>query len=452
MNSPISLRRRLLMSVMSAVFLLWIVFGIVTYRVARVEAGEMLDGQLAQTAHLILAQMRYASNKDHDVQQLITLNDAEVYPYEQSLEFQVWDALGHLWLHSDNSPTTPIAHRVGYADIRNAGQLWRMLALWSSDHRYQVQVAEPVKDREEVALNMATRSVWPMLLALPLLAGLIYIAVKQSMQPLDEVARSVIARSRNNLEPIDTGAAPREAQPLIDALNNLFERLASALEFERRFTADAAHELRTPLAAIKVQAQVCQISHDAPSRLHALSQVAHSVDRASRLIDQLLGLARLDPLQTLTNVVSFDLRLPLQDGLQEMQFILQEKNQQLEVVLPFAPVMLQGDPEMLHLAIRNLLENATRYTPEKGHIRVGITREPRFIRLWVGDSGPGVLADDLPKLTERFFRGRNISAEGSGLGLPIVKRVAELNGAQLSFINIPAGGLEAALVWPTTLS
>ncbi len=427
--------------------MLWLVFGVVSYRVARTEAGEMLDGQLAQTGHLILAQMQYTSGKDRVLHQLIPLNAPEIHPYEQSLEFQVWDAQGQLWLHSDNAPTTPIAHRVGYADIHNAKQLWRMLALWSPDHHYQVQVAEPVKDREEVAFDMATHSLWPMVLALPLLAGLIYLAVKQSMKPLDNVALSVIARSKNNLEPIATVTAPREARPLIDALNNLFERLASALEFERRFTADAAHELRTPLAAIKLQAQVCQISQDESSRLHALSQVALSVDRASRLIDQLLGLARLDPLQSVTHAVSFDLSLLAQDVLKELRPAIHEKNQQLEVVLPSATVKLQGDPDMLRLAIRNLLENATRYTPKQGRIQVGIEDKPRAIRLWVRDSGPGVLADDLPQLTERFYRGQNITAEGSGLGLPIVKRVAELNGARLSLNNLPGGGLEAILEW-----
>ena len=435
--------------------MLWLVFGVVTYRVARVEAGEMLDGQLAQTAHLILAQIRYARLEDRGMQQRIKLiNGRDVHPYEQSLEFQVWDARGRLWLKSDNAPTTPIAHHDGYADIHNAGQPWRMLALWSPSHRYQVQVAEPVKDREEVAFDMATRSVLPMFLALPFLAGLIYLAVKQSMRPLDDVALSVSVRSKNNLNPIDAEATPSEARPLVVALNSLFERLASALEFERRFTADAAHELRTPLAAIKVQAQVCQIGTDETMRLHALSQVAFSVDRASRLIDQLLRLARLDPLHGMAEAVPFDLGRQVQDVVNDVREAAMEKNQHLEFALPDGPVKLQGDPEMLRLAIRNLLENAIRYTPQDGTVTVGIDKGHSAVRFWVRDSGPGVLSDDLPHLTERFYRGRNVTAGGSGLGLPIVKRVAELNNAQLTLSNIPEGGLEATLEWalPETLN
>lgn len=448
-----SLRGRLLVSVMGAVFIFWLVSGVVTYRVALAEAGEMLDGQLAQTAHLILAQIRYTRVENHGTQlQIKLINDRDVHPYEQSLEFQVWDTLGKLLLHSDNAPTTPIAHRDGYADIRHIGMPWRMLALWSPDRRYQVQVAEPAKDREAVAFDVATRSVLPMLLALPFLAGLVFLAVKQALQPLDDVALSVIARSKNNLEPIETSAAPREARPLVDALNGLFERLASALDFERRFTADAAHELRTPLAAIKVQAQVCQISPDEPTRLHALSQVVCSVDRASRLIDQLLRLARLDPVQGMAKAASFDLGFLVRDVLKEMSLPVQEKNQHLDVMLPLAPVMLQGDPEMLRLAIRNLLENATRYTPQNGEIAVGVDNKNGSTLFWVRDTGPGILADDSPYLTERFYRGHNVPAGGSGLGLPIVKRVAELNGARLILRNLPDGGLEAVLEWPPSES
>ncbi|MGA9165659.1 MAG: ATP-binding protein [Thiobacillus sp.] len=448
MKSSKSLRNRLLFSLMGAVFLLWLVFGVVTYQVARVEAGEMLDGQLAQTAHLIIAQMQQVQMEPGSQQQLVRLiNRNDVHPYEQSLEFQVWDAYGKLWVHSDNAPIVPIARHDGYADIHHAGQPWRMLAMWSPEHRFQVQVAEPVKDREVLAFGVATHSVLPMFLALPFMAGLIYLAVKQSMRPLDDVALSVAARSKNNLDPIATGVVPREARPLIDALNGLLERLASALEFERRFTSDAAHELRTPLAAIKVQAQVCQMSTDEAMRSHALTQVTCSVDRASRLVEQLLRLARLDPLSGIVDAVSFDLGPLVQDVINELHPAAQEKNQSLEFTPPPSPVQLHGDPEMLRVAIRNLLENAIRYTPVGGHVSAGIQRSDLSVRFWVRDTGQGALAEDLPHLTERFYRGGNVAAGGSGLGLPIVKRVAELNDARLHLSNMPGGGLEAVLEW-----
>ena len=455
MRPPKSLHRRLLVSVMGAVLVLWLVFGVVAYRVARVEAGEMLDGQLAQTAHLVIAQIQYMLIEAGEIHQSIKLiNDNDVHPYEQSLEFQVWDEHGQLWLHSDNAPTTPIAHHDGYADIRHAGKPWRMLALWSPDHRFQVQVAEPVEDRESVAIDLATHSVFPTFIALPFLAGLIYLAVKRSMRPLGEVALSVSARSKNNLDPIAADAAPPEVRPLVIALNSLFERLASALEFERRFTADAAHELRTPLAAIKVQAQVCQVSPDEAMRSHALSQVVCGVDRAGHLIEQLLRLARLDPLHGMAEAIPFDLGRLVQEVMNEVRPGAQQKKQRLNFMPPDVPVQLLGDPGMLRLALRNLLENAIRYTPPEGSVTAGIDHGRDSVRFWVRDSGPGVLADDLPHLTERFYRGRNVGVGGSGLGLPIVKRVAELNNAQLRVRNLPEGGLEAALEWtlPPTLS
>ncbi len=444
-----SLRSRLLVSLMGAALVLWLVLGLVNYKVARHEAGEMLDGQLAQTAHLILAQIQYAQIDAQGMHKSIKLiDDNDAHPYEQSLEFQVWGAHGQLWLHSDNGPTTPLAHHDGYAEIHHAGHPWRMLALWSPDHRFQVQVAEPTKDRENVAFDVATRSALPSFLALPLLAGLIYLAVKQSMRPLDDVAASVTARSRNNLTPIAVAATPREVRPLVIALNSLLERLASAIDLERRFTADAAHELRTPLAAIKVQAQVCQASTEETMRLHALSQVACGVDRASHLIEQLLRLARLDPLYGVAEGVSFDLGQLAQDVVDELSPAAREKNQRLSFIPPAIPARLHGDPEMLRLAIRNLVENAIRYTPRDGNVAAGIDNDGSVpVRFWVRDSGPGIMAGDLPHLTERFYRGHNVTAEGSGLGLAIAKRVAELNNAQLHLKNKPEGGLEASLEW-----
>jgi two-component system sensor histidine kinase QseC len=268
------------------------------------------------------------------------------------------------------------------------------------------------------------------------------------MRPLDTLAHSVGARSKSNLEPIAAAAAPREVRPLLGALNGLFERLAVALEFERRFTADAAHELRTPLAAIKVQAQVCQAASDEAMRAHALAQVVCGVERATRLIEQLLRLARLDPLVGLTEAADFEPAVVLRDALDDVRAAADARQQTIDLELAATPARLHGDPDMLRLAVRNLLENAVRYSPQAGRIGVGITDTETNIRLWVRDSGAGVPDVELPHLSERFYRGRNTTQSGSGLGLAIVKRIAELHGAQLRLKNLPHGGFEAALEWP----
>ena len=182
-------------------------------------------------------------------------------------------------------------------------------------------------------------------------------------------------------------------------------------------------------------------------RLHALSQVACGVDRASHLIEQLLRLARLDPLYGVVEGVSFDLGQLAQDVVDELGPAAREKNQRLSFTPPAIAAQLQGDPEMLRLAIRNLVENAIRYTPRDGNVAAGIDNGSGPIRFWVRDSGPGIMVDDLPHLTERFYRGHNVTAEGSGLGLAIAKRVAELSRAQLHLRNMREGGLEAALEW-----
>lgn len=452
-----SLRARLLLTVSIATLLVWGAAGVVSYYKALHEADELMDGQLAQSAKLLMAQVL------HEVEDLEkttaiteTLDDSSSHPYEQHIEFRVWSASGRLLLRSKNSPdsiwsSTPKDDDIHYADMIHSGQPWRMLSMRSPDRLYLVQVAHPTQDRERVGLEVATQVAIPILLALPLLAVLVYVSVRRSLHPLEKLAADVAARSPENLETLSALSTPRETQPLVEALNRLLKRLGATLENERRFTADAAHELRTPLAAVKIQAQVALASTDAADHQHALRQVLAGADRATRLVEQLLRLARLDPLARLPQPQAIDLSALAIDVVADMQVVAERKRQQLSFVAPGFPVSVQGDADLLCVALRNLVENALRYTPEQGVIEVVAALDNAQPVLAVRDTGPGVNADEAHRLVERFYRGERInsdaSGDGSGLGLAIVQRIAELHGAQLEISNRAAGGLEARLRW-----
>lgn len=445
-----SLRLRLLLTLLPATILIWLVAGVVSYKKASHEAEELLEGQLAQSAKLLMAQVRHEKNDNgKKIRALVEgVVGGERHPYEQALEFQIWGRDGALWLRSGNAPAEPLSSQPGYRDILHHGQPWRMLAIWAPGGEFQVQVAQSLADRERVALEVATQVGLPIVLALPLLALLIYLAVRRAVRPLDLLAEGLSARNPDNLEALpENGDAPSEVRPLILALNRLLARLSITLDNERRFTADAAHELRTPLAAIKIQSQVALASTEEEDRRHALRQVRAGTDRASRLVDQLLRLARLDPLAGIAQASDVRLDEVAAQLVGEVVPLARELGKSLSLVDSPDEVVVRGDADLLRVALRNLVENALRHTPDGCEITLGASLEKGQPLLWVRDTGPGVEEDELSRITERFFRGRDVTQEGSGLGLAIVRRVAELHGARLELANHPEGGLIARLRW-----
>lgn len=460
---PGSLRARLLLTVSIATLLVWGAAGLASYDQALHEADELMDGQLAQSAKLLMAQVLHESEELEARGKLaasleeITENldfDAS-HPYEQHLEFRVLSQSGSLLLRSTHAPEMGALNFRGeaaeFSDIDHSGQPWRMLSLRSPDGRFAVQIAHPIRDRDRVGLEVATQVAIPILLALPLLALMVYFSVRSSLRPLEELAADVAARSPDNLEVLSEPRTLREAQPLVAALNRLLSRLAAALDNERRFTADAAHELRTPLAAVKIQAQVALASSDVADHQHALRQVLAGADRATRLVEQLLRLARLDPLARLPQPRLLDLASLAAEVVGDMQAQALAKRQCLSIVTPAGAVNVQGDIDLLTVALRNLVENALRYTPESGVIEVVAMMDADRPLLSVRDNGFGVDAEEAPRLLERFYRGKAVAhadnSNGSGLGLAIVQRIAELHGARLEIINRASGGLDASLRW-----
>lgn len=444
-----SLRWRLVRAVGLASLLVWLAAAFLVYDNAQHEAAELMDGELAQSARLLLALIR--DNEDHlaDVaERLADMRGKARDIYEPQLEFQIGRGDGTILLRSPDAPDLPILGLPGYSDIVRQDASWRMLNLTAADAKYRIQVAHSLAARDQAALEVASRTLLPLVFSVPLLLLLIYVSVRRGLQPLDALAQDVRTRSPGNLTPLHGRAVPQEAMPLVAALNSLLERLAIALNNERRFTADAAHELRTPLAAVKVHTQVALLSADAVARDHALRQIEAGVGRGDHLVDQLLRLARLDPLAGLDLLRSFDLGETVRQEIVRLLEAMPEDAHRLEIDIPEQAVDIVGDSDLVGIAIRNLADNALRYSPAAGAIHITVSEEGSAVSLTIRDHGPGVPDSELARLTERFFRGNHQPAEGNGLGLAIVKRITELHGAELHFRNHPDGGLVSRIVWP----
>ena len=428
-----SLRRRLLFLLSGTVLAAWLATAVFTYFDARKEIGEMLDAHLAQSAGLIAAQLEHELEDDHEA----TL--PRQYKHERKIAFQVWDRKGRLRLRSSSAPEARLQSQPeGYGDATIDGKRWRLFSRWDESRHYLVQVGERYELRDELAESVAGHLLHPLYFALPALALLIWLAVGAGLVPLAGIAREVAQRAPDNLAHLDAGSAPREISPLIGALNALFDRLRTSLEQERRFTADAAHELRTPLAAVKTQAQVALGATGEAERGRALASVVAGTDRASRLVEQLLVLARLDPQTALPPGQTVDLHELARQGVAEIAPAAAAKGVEVSLAAgDAAPV--PGDAVLLAVLLRNLLDNAVRYTPSGGEVEVAVAHRSGGVSLAVVDNGPGISEAERGQVFERFHRLLGSGEEGSGLGLSIVRRIADLHRAGVSLDTGPGG-------------
>ncbi len=438
-SAAASIRRRLIASLVSLTVLLSMVVAYISYDKSRHEVEEVLDGQLALSARLVSAYLTDQSNQD-----LVLHLGKPSKAYEQPIMIQVWNQAGRLVAHSDNAPLNPIAAQEGYSNMVIEDEEWRIFSVRVSNGRFNIQIAEPLNSRDQASLEVLIQVWKPIVLLVPVAVFLFIYAINDALKPLSRLAGKVSSRSVANLESVNLANAPQEVQPLVLALNALLSQLKDAMDLERRFTADAAHELRTPLAAIQVQAQLALIAPEGEPRNKALHGVVQGTRRASRLVEQLLRLARLDPLRAPKQWSSVHLSALIQDLIQEYPLDADRIRVQIDDQL-----LIQGDADLIFIALRNILDNALRYSDEESEIRVGYSTREDGIEIWVEDQGVGVPEEELARLAERFFRASSASREGCGLGLAIVARVVALHEAKLSFANRPEGGLHVGITFYT---
>ncbi len=437
-----SLRRLLLLLLLGAFAVAWTATAAFSYFDARHEIREVFDAQLASAAALILAQVR----DEPDEVELPELEEA--HKYQRRLVFQVYDEHGRLALRSGGAPREPFgAGLEGFAERQFLGARWRVFGMIGRDGEVRVAVAERDDVRGELATRIALNVLNPLLYALPAVAVLIWLAVSRGLGPLERAARAVEARAPGSLAAIEAPDAPKEVATLVEALNGLLQRVTAALEKERRFTDDAAHELRTPLAAIKTQAQVALAARDDAERKRALGQVVRGADRAAHLAEQLLVLARLEPAGAAPPTGRAELGAVAREAVGQLAGEAVAKSIDIAVEASGAATVT-GDPALLAALARNLVDNAVRYTQPGGRVCVRVSGAASPV-LEVEDNGPGIPAAERERVQERFYRVLGNGEEGSGLGLSIARRVAELHGARLALEDGAQGvGLRVRVVFP----
>jgi two-component system, OmpR family, sensor histidine kinase QseC len=435
-----SIRRQLLVALLASVALTWIATTIVSYLDARHELDELLDAHLAQSASLLLVQA------GHESEEIDVEHSPQLHRYGRRVAFQFWEGGTTLRLHSANAPSIRLSPQIdGFSDVEIEAKPWRVFSGWDAERHYLVQVGERREARDEIVAKIAKNLLWPLAIALPVLGLLIWIGIDRATRPLRLLNRQVADRAPTNLAALNLGDAPAEVAPLVDSLNRLFERVSASIENERRFTADAAHELRTPLAALRAQAQVARGANGEGERSRALDNVIAGCDRAAHLIEQLLTLARLEPEGFHASREPCDLREIARLAVTDVVPAALAKN--IEVELASGPtITVPGEARLLRILLHNLLDNAVRYSPSNTTIRVRVDQRDGRVFMTVSDEGPGVAAEERSRLGQRFHRLLGTQATGSGLGLSIAKRIAQIHGATIDFAETSPGiGLAVAV-------
>jgi len=425
---PYSLRRRLVWLLTSLVAVIWLLSAWVVYQRAHHEADALLDAQLTQVGDTLLAIVA-GGEVEHFVEELHERGRA----YPVPIAFEVWHAKhGQMQRLVTSTGHGGFESKVvlGFSEHPYQDARWRFYAVQDADAEYQVVVGQAHASRENLAREIGLSLLIPAAFALPLMALAVWGGVGRSLRPVDALARQVGALDAQALAPLgESPTLPGEIAPLRAALNALIRRVTEAFENERRFTADAAHELRTPLAALKVQAQVALRAQTAGSQQHALAQVIAGVDRMTHLVEQLLTLARVDPASQGSAPAPLDPAEIIAAVCADL--LPQAQRQAQSLVVDAAPgCRVAVTAAWLRIALRNLVDNALRYAGEGARIEVRLARSGSTGALTVADDGPGVAPALRSQLSARFVRGE-VEAEGCGLGLSIVARIAALSHAQL---------------------
>jgi two-component system, OmpR family, sensor histidine kinase QseC len=438
-----SLQLRLLLLLSVSITVVWLAVVAWAWVDARHEVDELMDSHLAQAAAILVVQP--LNIEDSEVPDATAL-----HRYSARVAFQVFHD-DVLVLHSAQADRKPLGtQRSGFDTVLYRGEQWRVFASRDDDSDVQVYVGEAIDARNSIVLAMLRGMLTPMVLALPLLVALMWWVVRRGLLPLRVLSHTLGQRKPQALNPVVVPDVPAEMQPLVAELNGLLARIDHMVEAERRFTADAAHELRTPIAAIRAQAQVALgAGTNTAQRELALRTTLAGCDRAAHLVDQLLALARLEAGTTNSRETCSVSALAQQVAADLAPAALsREQDLALEADMPCA---IAANGPLVTMLVRNLLDNALRYSPDSARVlvRVATTVQGQVV-LEVHDSGPGMAQADLQRLGERFFRVLGHSQPGSGLGWSIVRRIAEVTGARVEAqASAVLGGLQVRVEWPS---
>lgn len=445
MGAGRSLQLRLWVLLCACLTLVWLGVAVWTWVDARHEVDELMDSHLAQAAAILVVQPL-------DLEDDAVADAPALHKYGARVAFQVFHE-GVLLMRSANAGIEPLSpERQGFETVLRAGERWRVFAIRGAQSDVQVYVGEQVEARKEIVWAMLRGMLLPMALALPVLAALLWWAVRRALVPLRTLSHTLGQRAPDALDPVLLPQVPTEMLPLVAELNGLLARIERMVVLERRFTADAAHELRTPIAAIRAQAQVALgAGGNAAQRDLALHTTLAGCDRAAHLVDQLLALARLDAGASPPTDGPCALPALAREVAAELAPAALAHGQELALEADVHDICTVAAPAAwLRMLLRNLLDNALRYSPDGARVLVQLARDPAGqVVLDVHDSGPGMAGADMQRLGERFFRVLGHAQPGSGLGWSIVRRIAQASGARVTVqASALLGGLQVQVVWP----
>jgi len=426
-----SIRRTLLATLLAAVTAVTLAAALFAYRLARQQLDAIFDYHLRQLA----LSLRSPPAAVQDT------------PAELEFVIQIWAPDGLKLYASRPQSGLPDPAQMGFATVPSPTGDWRVYT--TEESGLIVQVAQPLRVREQLAFAASIRTLAPVLLILPLLGFLVWRSVGRALAPLDHLAKALASRTPSALEPLPESGAPEEALPLVRSLNDLLGRLRAALDAQRAFVADAAHELRTPLAALKLQLQLVERASSAEERALALADLKAGMERSTHVVQQLLTLARAEP-EAAAALAGEPVSLAeiLRQGVADHALLAEAKGVDLGAIQAADSAVVIGDAAALRTLLANLLANAIRYTPAGGRIDVDAGVSGGRPYLEVADDGPGIREADRKRVFDRFYRRGSGSESGTGLGLAIVKAIADRHKAAVSLCDTPGGGLAVRVDFP----
>jgi two-component system sensor histidine kinase QseC len=415
-----SIRRYLILILLSLITLVSFAAAIKGYQSSMDKASAVFDEQLISISHTLST--------------LQAQQQTQPTPANDNLAFQIWQNKA-LQLRSENSPSTTIGDfTMGFAEHNFAGQRWRTYSQEFKPQQRWIIVAQPLSRRFELAEDVILSAVTPLIISIPFLALVIFWIISRGLHPLNELSTALRAKKADDLQPITMRKVPSELAPVLNTLNQLFERLEKAFSREKRFASDAAHELRTPLSVLKINAH--NLALELTSKQHDSANMTYlnqGVERMSHVVDQILTLNRTNPEQYQATFTQLDLSALCRTVISSIYPQIASKQQEIELVGEVD--VLPGDEFALSILLQNLLSNASKYSPEKSHIRLSLSQDLQQTTIMVEDSGPGIAESEYNRVFERFYRiggdQHNSTVIGCGLGLAITKHIAELHQASL---------------------
>lgn len=426
-----SIKRYLLTTIGLSVLVTYILLSIASYVVSKDELDELYDASLQQVASTVAAQHLAIDDVTHLYNNRKMVSNARIQR-EEEFYVRVLAGNGEVIYVSHPQEKVPSTFTLGFSVHQQSDISWRIFA--TKINQETIQVAQNLKLREMTIQETTLNLILSQVLFIPVLGHLIFLAIKKSLSPLSKLSSDIQERSSLNLAPFQQNKLPSELQPLVHALNTFMGRVSDGVSILKRFTSDAAHELRTPITALKIQLSVLEQASSKDERESAIHTLKGGIERSEQLISQLLTLARTEPNNTTREVQPIKLLSLIKESIENLLPLAHEKS--IDLGLSMADdIDVSGVRDDLKVLVNNIINNAIRYTPNGGKIDIALFLKSGHVVFEVNDSGPGIANSDLQRVFERFYRGDNKSVTGAGLGLSIVREIANQHSAKIEILN-----------------